>query len=229
MPEASDTLINSQNQRISTLERELAETRHESKTRKLANRKLAEQLATVTKERDDHAAAAAVLTRERDEARVKLTAAPDEKDAKIADLELRLRTRTHQDRFNELARAAGCDETALAAAWDLCGYSPESDEPDEGALNEAIGTARNRLAIAFKGPAQSGQATGTGTGTGTGTVPKKAALRNGVGGERGYSAQSAHGTLRVRKSDLRSVEFMRRNQDAIAEASKAGTLELLDG
>jgi hypothetical protein len=224
MAEASDTLINSQNQRISTLERELAETRHEAKTKKLANRKLQEQLAAVTKERDEHAATIATATKERDDLKTKLTAAPDEKDAKISDLELKLRTRSHQDKFNELAKKAGCDETALAAAWTLSGYTPEADEPDIDALTEAIGVAQLELPIAFK-PAQT-----PGQGSPGGAPPKKAPLLPGVGSQRGIPAKSSmNGTFRVRRSELRDLEFMKRNQEKFAEASKAGTLELVDG
>jgi hypothetical protein len=38
-----------------------------------------------------------------------------------------------------------------------------------------------------------------------------------------------NGTFRVRRSELRDLEFMKRNQEKFAEASKAGTLELVDG
>lgn len=221
MPETSDILINSLNQRIGTLERELAQTRQESRTRKLKIRELTEQNTALTTERDGHAATIATITTERDGLKTKLAAGPDEKDAKIGELELKLRTRSHQDRFNELAKEAGCDESSLAAAWKLSGYTPESDEPDDGAISEAIETAKSELSVAFK-PAQSGQGSGP-------AAPKKAPLSRGVGSERGHSAQNGAGLFTVRKSDMRSSEYMRLNQEKIYEAQKAGTFRLIDG
>lgn len=215
-------LVNSLNQRIERLEKELDSTKKEMFSRKKKQAEQRDQIAALTKERDDHAAMVASLTTERDGLKTKLTAAPDEKDKQIADLQLQIRSRIHQDRFDELAEKAGCDKSSLAAAWKLSGYTPEADEADDGALGEAIEAARVALPIAFK-PAQS-----SGQGQSGAGAPKKPPLLPGVGGGRGGASQSG-GAFQVRESDMRSPEWMNRNQSRMYEASQAGQLVILEG
>ena len=218
MAEASDTLIQSLNSRIDTLTRELAETRTESKNRKLQLRKLNEQITTLTTERDTHAKAVENLTTERDGLKTQLTSAPNELQTKIAELQGQIRTRTHKERFAELAKAAGCDPTAVEAAWKLSGYQAEADDVDDARLNEAIGKAKTDLPVAFSA-AQ--------TGTGAAAAAKKP-LAPGPGSERGAS-QKTTDTLRVTKSQMKDYAWVKANQAAMSEAQKAGTFELIEG
>jgi hypothetical protein len=216
----SDTLINSLNQRIATLERDLAQTRAESRNRKIQGRTQAETLAGVTKERDDLAASVVALTTERDQARAQLTAAPGELQLKITELTDQIRTRDHKARFTVLAKEAGCDPEAIDAAWDLAGYKPDADEPDDARITESITRVQSRLPMAFR-PAQTGQANGA-------AAPKKAPLAAGLGSDRG-SPGTASNKLRVTKSQMRDHSFMKANQKAISEAAAAGSFEIIDG
>ena len=218
----SDTLINSLNQQISTLQRELAQTRAESRNRKIQLRTQAEQLAALTTERDAVAGQVAALTTERDGFKAQLSAAPGELQTKIAELTDQIRTRDHKARFTDLATTtAGCDPTAVDAAWDLAGYKAEADAPDDARITEAIERVKLRLPMAFK-TGQTTQANGAAS-----PASKKAPLAAGLGSDRSPGTASAK--LRVTKAQMRDHSFMKANQKAIAEASAAGQFELVDG
>jgi hypothetical protein len=214
----SDTLISSLNARIDTLTRENAQANHESKTRKIAIRDLTAKLATSSAETAAHAQTIATLTTERDGLKTAATASPGELQAKNDALTLQIRTRSHQDRFNSLAEADGCDPATLAAAWKLAGYSPEADEPDDAKLTEAITRVKTDLPMAFKS-AQSGTAA---------AAAAKKPLAAGPGGDRGSPEKTA-GRMRVLKSQMKDFGWMQRNQKAMNEAHANGTFELIEG
>lgn len=76
---------------------------------------------------------------ERDNALAKLNDAPGEALARIAELEGRIRTRTHKDTFARLASGKLKTE-ALEDAYALSGWQADADEVDEAKLTEAIDT-----------------------------------------------------------------------------------------
>lgn len=215
----SDTLIQSLNTRLDTLTRDLAHANSESKTRKGRIAALTAANTALTAERDAHAATIATLTTERDGLVVASKAAPSELQLKVDELQGQIRTRTHRDRFNEVASAAGAKPEALADLWSLSGYKADSDTPDEAKITEAIGQAKTGRAYLFGDATQQGQAPPAGG--------KKAPLPTGLGADRG-SPEKTGMRLRITKAQTRDYEFMRANQKAIAEAHKAGTFDLVE-
>ena len=105
---------------------------------------LTAQLQTLTSERDEYRDALSSVSEERDG----LKATP-EASARIAELEAKIRDRTHYDKFAELARGEKAKENAVKNLWKLSDYKAEGDEPDEAKLKEVLKRLKAEADYAF--------------------------------------------------------------------------------
>lgn len=86
----------------------------------------------------------------------RLEDAPGEAAAKIAELEGKIRTRTHRDAFGRLA-GDKIKNDALDDAYSLSGWQADADEVDEAKLTEAIDTllaSREYLRVETQSPVE---------------------------------------------------------------------------
>lgn len=157
---------------------------------------------------------------ERDEFEKRLSSAPSEHLAEIDRLRGELRVRDHRDVFSRLARAAKVREDAIQDAWELAKIKADSDTPDEAQITQTIEQLLASRAY-LKAEAQ-----GAGDPAKAGAGAPKPSPGPGPGLGRGSVDPSAGGLV-VRMDQISNTEYMRRNQAAIAAASKAGTLTIL--
>lgn len=109
---------------------------------------LTAQLQSLTSERDEYRDTLTEISEERDTLQTRV-AAPDAQAARIAELEAAIRDRQHYDKFAELAKGAKAKEAALKHLWQVSGYKPEADEPDEKALGKLVEDLRKSADYAF--------------------------------------------------------------------------------
>jgi FtsZ-binding cell division protein ZapB len=187
----SDALIGSLQKRIDELTGENATLKSEAKDRRIAGKKLKEQLDALQKEHEK-------AVQERDGFKAKAEAAPGEKDAEIGRLQGEIRTRDHKDAF------AGVKELKIKAkdekgqdiedtytfndgvkvedVWGKAGYAPEGDVPDAAKITELYGKAREAAPYLFAKKAADAATHGSGDPTNPG---RTSAVRQGPGAGRG--------------------------------------------
>jgi hypothetical protein len=150
---------------------------------------------------------------ERDSRIATLEALP-ESTTRIAELEGRIRDRTHYDKFTELAKGAKAKEAAIKHLWQVSGYQPEGDEPDEQTLSKLVADLRKSADYAFEPGESTVQAARDAAGRYTTPPP---------GGGRGQRNQGADGTI-VTAEMRADPKFMLdpRNREIITQAAKEG-------
>lgn len=172
---------------------------------------------------------------ERDKFKQMAESSPDQWKAKYEELQDTLRVRSHQDTFNETAKAAGVLPDALADAWALSGYTPEGDQPDAALIKTSVeGLLKSRPWLKQAGnAADAAKANPDGSSAapdGATPAPSPASKGKGPGMERGASpggSQAAH--LRVTRAQASDPAWMAANREAIAQASQAGTFSIVEG
>lgn len=155
------------------------------------------------------------LTAERDDYKGRLTAQPNELRAQLDQAVGKLREIAHKGAFAAVAKSKGIDADRVDALYQLSGYQPEGDDPDEATIGERIEATVAKHASLFQPPAAAGN-------------EPPPAPRKGPGTERGGPAKSSDGVFTVRTSDAHDAGWMHDNAARIAEAYKAGTLRFVD-
>jgi FtsZ-binding cell division protein ZapB len=219
MSEGASSLIDSLNRRIAELQSELADTKSEAKKRRLEVKGLREELQKTQAELQEFAEGFEALDQEYNQFKAQAEAHPSELQARIDELTGQIRTRTHRDVFDRIARDAKLRPEAVEDAWKLSGYQAESDEVDEAKLASLIGEVvktRPHWLDTGETPPPSRE----------GTTPRPP-LQTSVDASRGARDTSPH-TFRLTKDNLRDSAWMQANQKQIAEAREAGTLEIAD-
>jgi hypothetical protein len=202
---------------ISILNAQLTKANGEAATRRAQNKELRTKIAAAEASIAGHDRALGTITTERDSWKMKAEAAPTEKDARIAEMEASLRGIVHRAAFDKEATAKGAKAAALDALWAVSQYKAEGDTPDPARITEVVGQLATSQAYAFT-PATDA--------TSAKPIPKSV-LPPGAGAQRGDPA-TPPGAYAVRKSDMRSVVWMEKNQAALGAAQKAGTLVVTD-
>jgi|SRR6185503_6463917 len=216
----SDAALAAQSKRIEELTAELSTVRSEAKTRRVANKKLAEEIATLK-------GSVANLTKERDEFKGKAESNPTELQAKLDAALGQIRDRTHRDAIQGLYDDSELDlskSVPIDTLLKLIDYKAEGDAPDLKAIKAKVTAAQ------AANPFLKGQH-GTGSQEAAGAAQNgKPRLDTGLGdaGSRGGHDTTAR-VMRVRRSEMQDPDFMRRNTKAIAEASAAGNFTIVDG
>lgn len=174
-------------------------------------RRLADQAAAITKDRDS-------LKTETERLRAELAAAQKAADGNTARkesdaLKAELRGIKHRAVFDEAAKAAKVRPEALEDLYRLSEYKAEADVPDPEAIKTLIaGQAKARPFLFGDGQAAAGQQTEQ--------------AKPGPGrGQGGTGLREAVGKLQVTRSQARDAAFMRANQKEIA----TGNFQLVDG
>lgn len=223
MADASDTLIHSQNARISQLEADKANLQAalngERKARKADRTALAELQGKLT-----------TAEAERDTARAAVTAAPDEKDKEIGWLKGELAGRDHRAAFDEAARGAGVKPENLDDLYELSGLKPGDAEPKAEDFAEFLAGAKAARGWAFGDVATDAGGT-SGAKGGTAALGTQG-IRLGAtapppGAGRGASDHTS-GLFTVRRGDARNPLWMRDNGAALARAQSEGRLRWAD-
>lgn len=201
---------------ITILNTQLQKANGEAATRRSQVKDLRAKLAAAEAKIAAHDKALSTVTADRDSWKGKAEAAPNDKDARITDLEGQLRGITHRKAFDKEATLKGAKPEALDALWAVSGHKVEGDTPDSTRITEVVGQLVTSQAYAFTPAAGAIPA-----------KPNKSVLPAGAGAQRGEPATPS-GAYAVRKSDMRSAAWMHANQAAIAAAQKAGTLVVTD-
>src|SRR3954447_10292207 len=202
--------------RISDLEGQLTRVNEEARKRRQARKKLQQDFDALASERD-------ALATERDRWKSALEAAPDEWRARHDDLARRVRERDHKDAFRRVAAGAGVRPDAVDDLYALSGYEAEGDRADEQAIGGLIGEAVKArpylLQTAGEPPAPAPRG-----------APQAERPRLSVGLDAGRGdPDRCTERLYVRESQLKDPRFTLPNTRALAEASKAGNLVILEG
>jgi hypothetical protein len=217
----SDTAITALNDRIQDLTRQLSEARSEAKDRRVKGRKL-------TAENEQLKAQVANLTQSVNEWKQKAESNPTQLQQQLDAANAKIRDRVHRDAIQTLYDDASLDlskSVPIDTLLKLIDYKAEGDTPDLQAVKARIVEAQKGNAF-LKG--QHGDQASQNA-AGAAQPGSKPALDNGLADAGGRGARDTNARLlRITKADTRDPEFMRKNQQAIAEHSKAGTLQILD-
>jgi FtsZ-binding cell division protein ZapB len=165
---------------------DLKEVRHEARDRRHEAKTLTEQLAALSKERDDF--------------RTKAEADPEGLRKSLQDAQGVIRGLKHDGAFAKVAKGLRVnDPTKLTDLVKLANYAPEGDEPDEvkisAAFQEALKgrpwlvDAETTAATATTTKSAAGAAT-TASGGATGATTTQTGGKPGPGAERGQSLSS---------------------------------------
>jgi hypothetical protein len=216
MAEASDTLIQSLNTRISDLTLQVATLSTEAKKRRLELR--AEQHAHA-----ETKAAHATLATERDTWKGKAEADPPALQAKLDETLGQLRARDHRDAWREAVGAHLNDGATVEDIWAKIQYTPGEKIPTPAEITEQVKAAQSAAPYLFKPGSipTNGQHRPT---AGPITPPP---LTAPIVPSRGAPDTAAR-RFEIRKSQSRDPAWMKQNYDAISEARQAGTLTFVD-
>jgi hypothetical protein len=212
---ADDETVRALNRRIEELAGENAQLKSEAKDRRIKGRKAHDELDLLRK---DHDAA----VKERDSWKTKAEASHPELVNKVEELQGVIRLGKHQAVFQEAAERAGIDpkspqgKQALADLWTLSGYKAEADEPDAGAIESAIGAAKQARPYLF------GQARAADAGP-PADPTKPPRLTTPIDTTRGGGNLSPD-VFRVTSENLQDLGWMTRNAAKIKQHREAGTL-----
>jgi hypothetical protein len=132
-------LLQSTTTQLQTTTQESMKRRERIKAMKAEAEKSAAEKAELAKAVSDAAAERDAVVKERDEVKGRAAAAPDEKDAKIKELEGKVRERTHRDAFAKAAKELKLREDSVDDALAVLKYTPEGDEPDGERIKALIG------------------------------------------------------------------------------------------
>lgn len=215
----SDTAIAALNNRIEALTRELSDARSEAKQRRLASKKLTTELEQLRSQ-------VTTLTRERDDFKTKAETNPTELQKKLDDALGTIRNRNHRDALAKLYEDKDLDlskSVPIDSLLKLLDYKAEGDAPDLAAVKAKVKEAQAAHPF-LKGQHGSDSQNAPG-----GQPTGKPQLDTGMGdaGSRGGRDTTTR-QLTVRKSDMQDPTFMRQHQKAIAEASAAGSLNIVE-
>lgn len=192
---------------ISTLSGESANHRRKARTYRDERDKLAKELEQL---RTEHASVAT----ERDSLKQKLTAAPSELQAQLEKLQGEVRTRNHKEAFAAVATELKVRPDALEDLWSLSGYKAETDTVDVEQIKGLVSTAVTARPYLIQSATET-----------VATAPP--APKAGPGASRGIPDKSPAG-YQVSKSQLSDPAWYHQNQSAVAEASRNGTLRMID-
>ena len=193
---------------IRELRDQLKSARDESAERRKANKDLKADVARLTAELTSAGQKVTDL-----EGKVGKT--PPELQGRIDDLTGQLRTLKHRGAFKELALAEGMRPNAIDTAWTALGLKAEADEPDAEALKAAIATAKESHDFLFGAPAAD-------KGNDPPPAPKPP-----IGGDRG--GRPPVGSFKVTVAQQSDPQWCFENQQAMADARAAGTLQIVPG
>lgn len=156
------------------------------------------------------------LRAERDDLKAKLEKAPaaDKLQADLDAARAELRGGKHKAAWKEAAAKAGLRPEAVDDAFGLSGYKAEADDVDPKAIEAAISKLKESRGYLFADESAPDPAA------------EKPPLSKGAGSERG-KAPADPVKVRVRSADVRDPEFMKANQARMAEAARAGNLEVI--
>lgn len=167
---------------------------------------------------------------ERDRYKAELESNPDEYRKQANELKAQIRLRDHRDAWSKAVGPDLAEGVDIDTFWNVIGYRPDADEVDASKIAEQAAGFREKRPFLFKPPpSREDAAMPPGGANGVTKPPKPEArpLTSGLPGGRG-APDTSSGLLRVTRRDLADPEFMRANQQAIAEASRAGTLQFAD-
>lgn len=154
---------------------------------------------------------------------------PDGLRAQLAEYQTREMERTHKDAFKSLYEDSelGLNKAVnVDRLWQILGYQPNGAEPDLAAIKEQVGKLRESDPYLFTSPSQSAGENGpVGPNGATASQPKREPLSRGLDAGRGKPAVPP-GRFVVRREQAADPEFMRLNQDRIAEASRNGLFSI---
>src|SRR4051812_1518353 len=167
--------------RIDELTGELATVRAEAKDRRIKSKAFKDEAEALR-------ATVATLTTERDTFKAQAQAQPGELKAEIDLYKGKLRDRDHKDKFRDLAKAAGVNESAIEDAYQLSGYKPEADAIDEAKITAVITQTLQGRDWLKAAPAQGANGQSGASGTQTGQGAGQATLPQGPGANRGGQA-----------------------------------------
>ena len=250
----SDELIKSLNGRIAQLEQDKAslkvalngarkDLKRSSESADTAAAELAKaqkkyqtDLESLAKDRDEFKAKLdsapkaddlAKLTNEIETWKSKATAAPDDKDATISELQNKIRSRDFRDEFTKHIGDNLAPGFSVEDLWHYAEFDPAKVEAlDDKAISEVVGKVRQAKPGIFAPPAATGnsgtQTTTSGTAQGTARQPLKVAAEAGRG-----ARDTASGQVSYRLSDLRSPTWQKDNP-TLAKAMQDGNAVPLD-
>lgn len=159
--------------------------------------------------------------------------APEEKDARIAELEGILTEREHFDQFSKVAGELGVDPGQVRDLWTLSGYQPEGEADPEairGFLDEARASRPHYFAASPAGVTSPGDTKdspagpGASPGAGEETSAKIRQALQGPGGGRGVT-NGQPGKMVVRMSETRDPAWHKQHGKAFSEAYAAGNVD----
>lgn len=170
---------------------------------------------------------------ERDRFREMAEQSPDQWKAKYEELNEQIRVRSHQDKFNEAAKAAGVLPEALADAWSLSGYKPEGDQPDAALIQSSVeGLLQSRPWLKAGIAADAAKASPDGRSAapdGASPAPPPTSKGKGPGLDRGASPSGSQANvLRATRAQVADAAWMTANADAIRAATAAGAFSIAD-
>ena len=202
--------------RIGDLERELAETRAESKKRRLEKKRLQADLDALKAARD-------ALTSDLASWKEKAEADPDAWQVRYEDLARQVRARDHKDAWTAAIGRDLAEKVPVEKVWAELGYQPGAELPTPAEIVEQAGRARDAAPYLFK-PASAPEATASRDAT----QAPRARLTVGMDAGRGDRVTGTE-KLYVRESQLKDPRFTLPHTRALAEASRTGNLVVLPG
>lgn len=210
----SDDSTSYLNRRVADLERELAETRAESKKHRLAKRDLQKQMEEVSQ-------GFKALDGEHKALKERALAAPGTLAAEVERLKGEIRTRDHKDAWSSIKDQLN-EKVSVEKVWAEIGYQPGDTPPTPDQIKEQLGKAREAAPYLFK-PAGETPAPAPG-----GAQQPPARLNVGLEAGRG-APDTRTEKLYVRKSQLQDPGYAMSNSKSLGEAAKAGNLVILEG
>jgi uncharacterized membrane-anchored protein YhcB (DUF1043 family) len=108
---------------------------------------LHKELVSTKAERDEFADALVSLGDSHEQLESQLNAAPNELQARIAELEKELTVRDRTAEFHKLAKEKGIKDEHFEAASKLMGWKPDADDYDPAKLGESIGALAGQYAF----------------------------------------------------------------------------------
>ncbi|MHC5536651.1 hypothetical protein ACYOEI_00070 [Singulisphaera rosea] len=191
---------------LKSMQEEKAKLYAETQRRKRASKELAKEVESLKADLEKVNAEHAKAIRELHDLK---SAPPDEAKVELEALKSKLRTQAHRSAFDEIAKSLKVKPEALNDLFKLSDYHAEGEEPDRAKIKELIeAQVKERPYVVAEDETLA-----------------PVALHPGPGYSRG-STESV-GSLRATEEQLGDYLWMRDNHAKVREASKNGTLKIL--
>lgn len=159
-----------------------------------------DEIEAANKEREEHG---------------KFKASAEKSAARLAELEAKLRTRTHRDAAEKVFEESRVKKHLRDDMYRLSEWKADADEVDEKALRKHFAEVLERRPWAIDQEA-------------AGDKPAKKRLDTEEPAGRGPAVSDKPGRFKVTRQQIRDPKWMRHNQDRYAEAIRSDSLDLVD-